>query len=179
MQTVLPGLDQVHKVSIIGRGFGALGYTMSLPTEDRYLQTKADLERELATLLGGRTAEWTVFGDFSTGASNDLMRATDLARSMVTEYGMSDSVGPVNHEGRTRSLFLDAQGGPERGVYAEDTARLIDAEIKRLIAGAEETARQVLEDRRETLDSLTALLLEKEVIEGDELREHLAPTAAS
>lgn len=174
VQSVQPGLDQVHKVSIIGRGFGALGYTMSLPTEDRYLQTKSDLERELATLLGGRTAEWTVFGDLSTGAQNDLMRATDLARAMVTEFGMSDAVGPVNHEGRTRSMFLEATGGPERGVYAEDTARLIDAEIKRLIAAAEETARQILEDRRADLDALTELLLDKEVIEGDELRTLLS-----
>ena len=173
----LPGLDPVHKVSIVGRGFGALGYTMQLPTEDRYLRTKTDLQNELAVLLGGRTAELIVYGEMTTGAQNDLMRATDVARSMVTEYGMSDSVGPVNHEGRGRPLFLDTDLGPERGVYAEDTARLIDAEVKRLIGDAEETARQVLTGRRAMLDSLTEHLLTKEVIEGDELREMLAAPA--
>jgi cell division protease FtsH len=175
--TDLPGLDPVHKVSIVGRGFGALGYTMQLPTEDRYLRTKTELQNELAVLLGGRTAELIVYGEMTTGAQNDLMRATDIARAMVTEYGMSDSIGPVNHEGRMRPSFLETDAGPERGVYAEETARLIDAEVKRLIADAEENARQILTARRDQLDMLTDLLLEKEVIEGDELRALLAVPA--
>jgi cell division protease FtsH len=163
----------VHKVSIIGRGFGALGYTMHLPNEDRYLQTKADIEHELATILGGRAAEWIVYGTLSTGAHNDLLRATDLARAMVTEYGMSDAIGPVNHDTRSRSQFLEAQYAPERGVYAEDTARIIDAEIKRIVEEADQRARAMLSDNRASLDRLTERLLEKEVIEGDELREML------
>ena len=170
VRTLLPGLDQVHKVSIIGRGFGALGYTIFLPSEDRYLQTKADIEHELASILGGRAAEWIVYGTLSTGAHNDLERATDLARAMVTEYGMSEAVGPVNHDARTRSQFLDAQYAPERGVYAEDTARIIDAEVKRIVEDADAQARAMLTEHRASLDALTDVLLDKEVIEGDELR---------
>ncbi len=171
--SVLPGLDPVHKVSIVGRGFGALGYTLSLPLEDRYLRTKAELQNELAVLLGGRTAELIIFGEVSTGDHNDLLRATDIARSMVTELGMSELVGPVNHEGRKRSAFLDTPYVPERGNYAEETARLVDAEIKRLIAEAEGTANRILTERRDTMDDLTAHLLEREVLEGAEIRRQL------
>ena len=130
--TVLPGLDPVHKVSIVQRGFGALGYTMQLPLEDRYLLSKTDLENQLAVLLGGRTAELLVFGEVSTGAQNDLLRATDIARAMVTEFGMSDAIGPVNHEGQRRSTFIETPFVPERGAYAEETARVIDAEVQAL-----------------------------------------------
>jgi cell division protease FtsH len=173
----LPGQDPVHKVSIVGRGFGALGYTMQLPTEDRYVRTRAELQNELTVLLGGRSAEWLVFGELTTGAHNDLLRATDIARAMVTEYGMTDAVGPVNHEGRSRSLFLDTPSPTERGAYAEDTARVIDAEVKRLISEAESTARSVLSGHRATLDVVVDRLLEKEVIEGDELRAMLGAPA--
>ncbi|MEO7190520.1 MAG: ATP-dependent zinc metalloprotease FtsH [Vicinamibacterales bacterium] len=168
--SVLPGMDPVHKVSIVGRGFGALGYTMHLPTEDRYLRTKAELEHELAVLLGGRTAEMIVFGEMSTGDHNDLLRATDIARSMVTELGMSEAVGPVNHEGRRRSTFLDTPFIPERGLYAEDTARVIDAEVRRFIGTAEASALRILTENRVALDAVADYLLDKEVIEGDELR---------
>jgi cell division protease FtsH len=167
--SVLPDLDPVHKISIVQRGFGALGYTMQLPLEDRYLMSKTDLEHQLAVLLGGRAAEDLVFGEVSTGAQNDLQRATDLARSMVTEFGMSDAVGPVNHATRRPALF-DTPLLSERGVYAEDTARIIDQEIRTNIQAAEDRARQILTDKRKILDDLSALLLEKEVIEGDELR---------
>ena len=146
-------------------------YTMQLPTEDRYLRTRAELQQELAVLLAGRTAERLVFDEITTGAQNDLMRATDVARAMVTEYGMSESVGPVNHEGRSRPSFLNVDSGPERGVYAEETARQIDAEVRRLISEAEDTARQILTARRQKLDELTDVLLDKEVIEGEELRQ--------
>ena len=169
--TVLPGLDPVHKISIVQRGFGALGYTMQLPLEDRYLMSKTDLEHQLAVLLGGRTAEALVFGEVSTGAQNDLVRATDIARAMVTEYGMSDAIGPIHHEGQRRNPFLDSPFLPERGSYADETARTIDAEVKRLIGEAETSARQILSERRTMLDTLSERLLEKEVIEGEELRK--------
>jgi len=168
--TVLPGLDPVHKISIVQRGFGALGYTMQLPLEDRYLMSKSDLEHQLAVLLGGRSAEALVFGEVSTGAQNDLLRATDIARAMVTEYGMSDLIGPIHHEGHRRNPFLDSPFMPERGTYADETARTIDGEVKRIIGEAETAARQILADRRPILDALSARLLEKEVIEGEELR---------
>jgi len=168
--TVLPGLDPVHKVSIVSRGLGALGYTMQLPTEDRYLITKTELEHQLAVLLAGRVAELLVFRETSTGAQNDLLRATDIARAMVMEFGMSDSVGPVNHEGRRRNTFIDAPTVPERGAYGEDTAGLIDAEVKRFVVMGESAAKRVLEERRESLDELAERLLEKEVVEGEELR---------
>jgi cell division protease FtsH len=172
--TVLPNLDPVHKISIVQRGFGALGYTMQLPTEDRYLMSKADLENRLAVLLGGRTAESLVFKEISTGAQNDLLRATDIARSMVTEFGMSDAIGPVNHEGRRRNTFIETPYLPERGAYAEETARVIDAEVKRIVSAAESEARRILTEKRAFLDTLTTRLLEKEVIEGEELRQMLA-----
>ncbi len=173
--SVLPNLDPVHKLSIVGRGVGALGYTMQLPTEDRYLMTTADLNNQLAVLLGGRSAEETAFGEVSTGAQNDLMRATDIARAMVTEYGMSESLGTVNYEGARRGAFIDQGFSSERGNYAEDTAKKIDAEIKRIIDAAHDTALRVLRERRSVLDELSARLLDREVIEGDELRELLGP----
>lgn len=173
--TVLPGLDPVHKISIVARGFGALGYTMQIPLEDRYLLSRTDLENQLAVLLGGRTAEMLVIGEMSTGAQNDLLRATDIARSMVTEFGMSEAIGPVNHEGNRRNRFIETPFMPERGAYAEETARLIDAEVRRLISSAEKRATDILTARRETLDTLSARLLVKEVIEGDELRELIGP----
>src|SRR6185295_12942008 len=129
--SILPGLDPVHKISIVARGFGALGYTMQLPLEDRYLMTRQDLLGQLAVLLGGRTAEEIAFGEVSTGAQNDLQRATDIARSMVTEFGMSDALGAVNYEGQRRARFLDLPISQERGLYAEVTAEKIDGEIKR------------------------------------------------
>jgi cell division protease FtsH len=173
--TVLPGLDPVHKISIIGRGFGALGYTMQLPLEDRYLMTRNDLQSELAVLLGGRSAEEIAFGEISTGAQNDLQRATDIARSMVTEFGMSDALGVVNYNGHKRSAFLDAGFMQERGNYAEDTAQQIDAEVKRILTEAHEKARRILREQRHVLDELSARLLVKEVVEGDELRSLIGP----
>jgi cell division protease FtsH len=171
--SVLPNLDPVHKISIIQRGFGALGYTMQLPLEDRYLMSKTDLENQLAVLLGGRTAESIVFGEVSTGAQNDLLRATDIARAMVTEFGMSDAIGPVSHEGHRRGTFIESPFAPERGPYAEDTARVIDAEVKRIVDNAEGSARRILTERRAGLDAVSERLLEKEVIDGDELRQML------
>jgi cell division protease FtsH len=171
--TVLPNLDPVHKISIVQRGFGALGYTMQLPLEDRYLMQRRDLESQLAVLLGGRTAEEIALGEISTGAQNDLQRATDIARAMVTEFGMSDILGAVNYDGHKRSRFLDIPVGPERGNYAEETAEKIDAEIKRILSEAHSTARQVLTEHRDKLERVTRRLLDVEVMEGDELRQLL------
>ena len=171
--TVIPDMDPVHKISIVQRGFGALGYTMQLPLEDRYLMQRRDLQNQLAVLLGGRTAEEIALGEISTGAQNDLQRATDIARAMVTEWGMSDSLGAINYDGHKRNRFLDIPLGPERGAYAEETARLIDLEVKRIMGEAHATARQVLTDKREALEHVTRRLLEIEVMEGDELRTML------
>jgi cell division protease FtsH len=177
--SALPGLDPVHKISIVQRGFGALGYTMQLPFEDRYLMTRTDLQHQLAVLLGGRTAEEIALGEISTGAQNDLQCATDIARAMVTEFGMSDQVGAINYTGQKRARFLDAAMPNERGPYAEETARLIDSEVKRLMHDAHGLARRILTDRRDHLETVTRRLLEKEVMEGDELREILSQGAAA
>jgi cell division protease FtsH len=173
--TVLPGLDPVHKISIVARGFGALGYTMQLPLEDRYLMTRQDLHSQLAVLLGGRSAEEIAFGEISTGAQNDLQRATDIARAMVTEFGMSEALGAVNYNGHKRSAFLDMGFAPERGNYAEETAQKIDAEVKRILAEAHDEARRILREHRDVLDVLSERLLVKEVIEADELKEIMGP----
>ena len=168
--SVLPGLDPVHKISIVQRGFGALGYTMQLPLEDRYLLTREDLLSQLSVLLAGRSAEEIAFGRISTGAQNDLQRATDIARSMVTEFGMSELLGAVNYDGAKRPMFIDMPFGSDRGNYSEETALKIDAEVKRLLGEAHDTARRVLRERRATLDALSERLLEKEVIEAEELK---------
>jgi len=178
--TVLPNLDPVHKISIVQRGFGALGYTMQLPTEDRYLMQRGDLESQLAVLMGGRTAEEIALGEISTGAHNDLQRATDIARAMVTEFGMSDAVGAINYDGNKRAKFLDIPMPQERGLYAEETAQKIDAEIKRILGDAHGKARTILSNNRENLEKITRRLLDIEVMEGDELRQLLGvPTVPS
>jgi cell division protease FtsH len=177
--TVLPGVDPVHKISIVQRGFGALGYTMNLPLEDRYLRTRTDLQHQLAVLLGGRSAEEIALGEISTGAQNDLQRASDIARAMVTEWGMSDTVGAVTYADDRRTRFLDVGVGPERLHYAEHTAQLIDGEVTRILSDAHELARATLTAHRAHLEAVTSRLLEREVMEGDELRDILAPRAAA
>ena len=172
--STLPGMDPVHKISIVARGFGALGYTMQLPTEDRYLLQKQDLMNQMAVLLGGRSAEEVALGEISTGAQNDLQRASDLARSMVTEWGMSDRMGVVHFEPTRRNRFLDVPLPAERGPYSEDTAQLIDAEVKQLITHAHQDARRILREQRELLERVTRRLLEQEVMEGEELRAMIA-----
>ncbi len=164
----LPGTDPVQKISIIPRGIAALGYTMQVPTEDRFLLRKTELLNRVASLLGGRAAEEIVFGDVSTGAHNDLARATDMARSMVKEYGMSSQVGQVYFAREKRALFME-MGVPEGGDYSEATAEIIDKEIKAIIDMEYERARSILKERRGTLDKGALLLLQKEKIEGTEL----------
>jgi cell division protease FtsH len=143
---------------------------MQLPLEDRYLMQRKDLLSQLAVLLGGRTAEEIALGEISTGAQNDLQRATDIARAMVTEWGMSETLGAINYDGHKRSKFLDIPLGPERGAYAEDTAKLIDAEVKRIMSEAHAEARRILSNHRDMLETVTRRLLEQEVMEGDDLR---------
>ena len=166
----LPGTDPVKKISIIPRGIAALGYTMQTPIEDRFLMNRSELFNRIATLLGGRAAEEIVFEDISTGAHNDLARATDIARSMVKEYGMSAKVGQVYFARERRNQFLNI---PTEGAvdYSEATAELIDSEVREIISSQYKRTMEILLERRNILDDGAKILLEKEKIEGDELSD--------
>ena len=165
----LPGTDPVQKITIIPRGIAALGYTMQVPTEDRFLMKKTELLNRIATLLGGRAAEAIIFDDISTGAHNDLSRATDIARSMVKEYGMSDKVGQVYFAREKRSQFLNVPGMEGPVEYSEATAEMIDQEIKDIIQQQYGVALDILKNRRSLLEKGAKLLLDKETITGEEL----------
>jgi cell division protease FtsH len=169
-----PHADKVNKISIIPRGVAALGYTQQQPTADRYLLRKSELLDRIDVLLGGRVAEEIVFGDVSTGAQNDLQRATDLARHMVTQYGMSEKLGLGTFEEPRTSLFLNVPMAQEARSFSERTAQTIDQEVAQLLAAAQERARATLLDRRSALEAVAKLLLEKEVVDGARLRELLA-----
>jgi cell division protease FtsH len=169
--------DPVHKISIIPRGIGALGYTQQRPTEDRYLMTRPELLDRLAVLLGGRVAEELVFGEISTGAQNDLQRATDIARSMVAEYGMSDLLGPVTYERPRQAMFLPESYSSGK-TYSETRATQIDEEISSVMEKAQERVRKILSERRKVLDDLAHLLSQKEMVQGEELRKMLSESAA-
>ena len=166
---LVPGADPVSKISIIPRGMAALGYTQQTPTEDRYLMTRSELLARIYVLLGGRVAEEMIFNDVSTGAQNDLQRATEIARTMVTQFGMSDKLGLVSLEGPRTPLFLPVpmQSAKE---YSEDTASLIDAEVKEILTQAHEKVKEVLAAHRSALEELAQLLLTKEVVERPELQ---------
>ncbi|MEW6260130.1 MAG: ATP-dependent zinc metalloprotease FtsH [Thermodesulfobacteriota bacterium] len=165
----LPGTDPVQKITIIPRGIAALGYTMQVPTEDRFLMRQSELLNKIATLLGGRAAEAIVFNEISTGAHNDLSRATDIARSMVREYGMSQKIGQVYFAKGQRSPFLGvAPEGPNE--YSEATAQMIDEEIRSIISTQYEQAIRILTEKKDILDRAAQLLLEKETIEGEEIQ---------
>jgi cell division protease FtsH len=168
----LPGTDPVVKVSIVSRGIAALGYTQQLPTEDRYLMTRSELFNRLCVLLGGRTAEEIIFGDVSTGAQNDLQRATDLVRHMVAQYGMSDKVGLMTFDGGGRPALLPGLSAPRE--HSEETARLLDAEASRILGEAHAKVSALLTEKRALIEQLARRLLEKEVVEGDELHALLA-----
>jgi cell division protease FtsH len=170
MAEFLETADPVHKISIIPRGIAALGYTLQLPTEDRYLMTKKELFDRLCVLLAGRVAEEIVFGEVSTGAQNDLARATDIAKSMVKEYGMSEKLGYVTFERERKPLFLDVSPTFTGKDYSEETARQIDSEIKRLIDEAYVKVKQTLTEKKELLERVAKTLLEKESLDGNELR---------
>jgi cell division protease FtsH len=168
----LPGTDPVHKISIIPRGIAALGYTMQVPIEDRYLMKKTELQNKIATLLGGRAAEEIIFQDISTGAHNDLAKATDIARSMVKEYGMSGKIGQVYfaRDRKTRFMETGIEGAVE---YSEATAEMIDNEVGEILGEQYSRAKEILEARKDVLTSGAELLLEKEKIEGEELQAML------
>jgi cell division protease FtsH len=161
--SALPGCDPVHKVSIIPRGIGALGYTLTRPTEDRFLIVEADLANRMAVLLGGRAAETLVFGDVSTGAADDLDKATDIAQQMVTRFGMGGELGQRVYEPQ-RQAFLGDQATFRSRDYAEETAREIDLAVRRLVDEAYAKAKAVLSARRKDLEAGTKLLLERETL---------------
>ncbi|HQR57621.1 MAG TPA: ATP-dependent zinc metalloprotease FtsH [Burkholderiaceae bacterium] len=169
--------DRVTKVSIIPRGIAALGYTQQSPTEDRYLMRRSELLDRLDVLLGGRVAEQLVFDDVSTGAENDLQRATDLARHMVTHYGMSEALGLATYDARPRPLFLNGPALPEPRTFSERSAEAIDGEVRRLLDEARERVAQTLRTQRATLESLAELLLEKEVVDRAMLDGLMTPSA--
>ncbi len=171
--SVLPGVDPVHKISIVQRGYEALGHTLQLPAEDRYLRTRVELCHQLAVLLGGRAAEELLFREVSTGGHNDLQRATDLARMMVAQYGMSEAVGPVAVGNRTRAPFLPVPGVEPTDGVSEETAREVDVEVRRLMTEAQDRALRTLREHRGTMDTVVRLLLEREVVEGEEVRRLL------
>ncbi|MGZ4683783.1 MAG: ATP-dependent zinc metalloprotease FtsH, partial [Acidimicrobiales bacterium] len=171
----LPHTDPVHKVSIIPRG-RALGYTLTLPTEDRFLVRRTELIDELAMLLGGRSAEELIFEDPTTGAQNDIERATTIARQMVTEYGMSPKLGPRRFGHPQGEVFLgrDFTSTPD---YSEEIAASIDDEVRVLIDAAHEVARTILAENRQALDDLAAALMEHETLEADAVRRVLGDVA--
>jgi len=171
--SVLPGVDPVHKISIVQRGYDALGHTLQLPSEDRYLRTRQELRHQLAVWLGGRAAEEIVFREISTGGHNDLQRATDVARAMVAQYGMSDAIGPVAVGDRNRAPFLPVPGAEPPTSVAEETAREVDVEVKGLMVEAYDSALRVLGEHRAALDAVMHLLLAREVVDGDEVRRLL------
>ncbi len=170
---LLDSTDPVHKISIIPRGIAALGYTLQLPTEDRYLMTKKELVDRLRVLLGGRVAEEIVFHEISTGAQNDLVRATDIARSMVKEYGMSDIMGCVTFERERRPLFLDISPSSGEKEYSDQTAREIDNEVRRIMDESYTLVKTILTDKKDVLMRVAGILLEKESIDGEQLRSIL------
>jgi cell division protease FtsH len=170
----LPQADPVHKVTIIPRGVGALGATYQLPLEDRYLLTRSELEDRIAVLLGGRVAEEVVYGEISTGAHNDLERATEMARLMVTQYGMSAELGPMTFGGGQQALFLRGSGLPPEREYSDETARAIDSETRAIIDKIYDRVRGLITDRKPVLLAAAAELKAKETLEGDRLRQLLA-----
>ncbi len=168
-----PGADKVHKISIIPRGIAALGYTEQRPTEDRYLMGRSELVARVDVLLGGRVAERLVFGEVSTGAANDLQRATDMVRAMLTQYGMGTTLGPVTYSRRTQPIFLpqDATMMPPAQEFSEATAAALDLELKALMGEREAHVEELLTSHRDTLDRVASRLLEKEVLDGQEFAQ--------
>ncbi len=166
----IPGGDAVHKISIIPRGIAALGYTMQLPTEDRFLMTMSELKNRIAILLGGRAAEEVIYGEVSTGAQDDLRKATDIAKSMVKAYGMSEKLGQVSLERDRQSLFLQTGPSQTPGDYSEQTSREIDCEVRLLIDEQYERARDLIKTQEAILRNAATVLLEKETITGEELK---------
>jgi cell division protease FtsH len=174
----MPGADAVQKISIIPRGIAALGYTLQLPTEDRFLMTKSELENKIAVLLGGRVAEEIVYQEVSTGAQDDLLKATDIAKSMVKAYGMSEKLGQISFD-RTRHTFLNVNGGPSQPAdYSEETSREIDCEVRRIIDEQHARVLALLQSQENVLRTAAAALLRKETMTGEELKSIASGAAA-
>jgi cell division protease FtsH len=165
----LPGTDEVHKVSVIPRGIGALGYTIQRPTEDRFLMTRDELETKMSVLLGGRAAEYVVFGHYSTGAADDLAKVTSIARSMVMRYGMDEKLGPVSYE-QERTPFLEGVRSAVPKEFSEDTAREIDQSVRDIVARAFERSVRILTDKRALLEKTARELLQKETLNEEDLK---------
>ena len=170
---LMPGGSKVAKISIVPRGMSALGYTLQLPTEERFLNSKEELQGQIATLLGGRSAEEIVFGKITTGAANDLQRATDIAEQMIGTYGMSETLGPLAYDKQSGSRFLGQGNNPRRAV-SDSTAKEIDKEVRALVDRGHDKALEILHHNRGLLEDIAQRILEKEVIEGDELKELLS-----
>jgi cell division protease FtsH len=169
---LLPHADPVAKVSIVPRGRGALGYTMQMPTEDRYLLTREELEDRLAVILGGRAAEKIACGSISTGASDDIQRASEMARRMVTEFGMSEKLGAVRYASR-QYQFLSSESSSSA---SPETLSIIDEEVQRIIGEQYQRAQQLLKDHRAALECLTNRLLETETVDGAAVHQALVET---
>ncbi|MBW4624883.1 MAG: ATP-dependent zinc metalloprotease FtsH [Brasilonema octagenarum HA4186-MV1] len=173
---LMPGAGKVEKISVVPRGVGALGYTIQMPEEDRFLMIEDEIRGRIATLLGGRSAEETVFGKVSTGASDDIQKATDLAERTVTLYGMSDKLGPVAFE-KPQQQFLEGYGNPRRSISPE-VAKEIDREVKQIVDNAHHIALSILQENRDLLEETAQDLLQKEILEGAQLRERLKQAKA-
>lgn len=170
--SILPHVDPVKRVSIIPRGIAALGYTLQTPTGDRYLLTRQELLDRITVMMGGRAAEEIIFSEISTGAKNDLDKATDMASNMIRAYGMSEKLGPLSYD-RGGPAFLNVPGAPREKEYSEETARAIDAEVRFIAQQSYEKARKILSERREAIMKIAEVLLRKEVLEGQELKDLL------
>ena len=166
----LPGSDEVHKISIIPRGVAALGYTLQLPEEDRFLATKSELENRVAVLLGGRVAEELIYHEASTGARDDLLKATDIAKNMVKAYGMSERLGQQSFDQEQQPMFLQNGQSHGPGDYSEETAREIDDEVRRLTDELQVRVTALLKTKLSILRQAAQVLLEKETITGAELK---------
>ena len=172
---LMPGGSKVAKISIVPRGMSALGYTLQLPTEERFLNSKEELQGQIATLLGGRSAEEIVFGKITTGASNDLQRATDIAEQMVGTFGMSEILGPLAYDKQGGGQFLGNGNNPRRAV-SDATAQAIDKEVRDLVDNAHQKALEILRNNLDLLESISQKILHEEVIEGEDLKNLLAET---
>ena len=171
----LPGSDEVQKISIIPRGVAALGYTLQLPTEDRFVITKSELENKIAVYLGGRVAEEIIYQEISTGARDDLLKATDIAKNMIKAYGMSDQLGQVSFDQDQQPMFLQNGQSPGPGDYSEETARAIDTEIRRIIDAQYARVTELLRSKTQVLKDAAQALLERETLSGEELRAIVFP----
>ena len=176
---LMPGSGRIEKISIVSRGMAALGYTLQLPTEDRFLMDEAELRGQITTLLGGRSAEEVVFNSITTGASNDLQRATDLAEQMVTTFGMSKILGPVAYQQGTRPMFLNDGMPNARRSMSEETAQAIDREVKEIVETAHQQALETIKHNRDLMETITMQLLETEAIEGEKLHQLLSQVQAA